>query len=320
MATLGQTYNLKSFDDAKAFFKGKASTNDASSGGLILSKNLEYVSSEVFEQRIAGLNFLTGTGVTVNNEGGYTDFITKLKVRPEGEFKIAGQNANGNGKITIGAESDAMKVFYKDANSEWSEIELQKASLQNINLVSRYLSAHDTKYKEEIDKIGFLGESGISTGLLNFGGFTATAATKTFANSNSAEMYAVLKDMVNTQRSSVFNDIMFSCDKVALHQDTFNIINGTPFDIGTATGMTVRQYAEATLGVTFVITNKALISGVKRMVAYSSNRMAMQMRIPVPLQISNTDQRGFKYYIESMFGIGGLDVIENASGYIVTGV
>lgn len=318
MAKLGQVYNLDSFDNAKAFFKQK-STNDASSGGLILARNLEHVSSEVFEQRIAGLNFLTGTGIAVNNEGGYADFITKLKVKPEGEFKLAGQNTNGNGKISISGESDSMKVFYKDANSEWSELELKKADLQNINLVSRYLSAHDTKYKEEIDKIGFLGETGKSYGLLNHTSFTATSASKTFANSTALEMYNVVKDLVNTQRASVYNDEVFSCDRLAVHQETFNLLNSTYLD--TQAGLTtVKQAIETTLNITFVITNKAIISSVKRIVAYSSNRMAMQMRIPVPLQISNTDQRGFKYYIESLFGIGGLDVIESLSGYIVTGV
>lgn len=55
-------------------------------------------------------------------------------------------------------------------------------------------------------------------------------------------------------------------------------------------------------------------------VAFSSNRRAMQMRIPVPLNVSSVDQRGFKYYVESFFGAAGLDVIEADSAQTLTGL
>ena len=56
------------------------------------------------------------------------------------------------------------------------------------------------------------------------------------------------------------------------------------------------------------------------MVAYSSDRQAMQMRIPVPLKLYNQFTMGSKHNIESMFGVAGLDIIESASGRILTGV
>ena len=55
-------------------------------------------------------------------------------------------------------------------------------------------------------------------------------------------------------------------------------------------------------------------------VAFSSNRRALQFRLPVPLNVSSVDQRGFKYYVESYFGVAGLDVIEDDAAQILTGL
>jgi len=52
-------------------------------------------------------------------------------------------------------------------------------------------------------------------------------------------------------------------------------------------------------------------AGASVTVAFSSNRRALQFRLPVPLNVSSVDQRGFKYYVESYFGVAGLDVIED---------
>jgi hypothetical protein len=46
----------------------------------------------------------------------------------------------------------------------------------------------------------------------------------------------------------------------------------------------------------------------------------MQFRLPVPLEISSIDQRGFKYYMESYFSIAGLDVIEDGAAATLTGL
>ena len=73
--------------------------------------------------------------------------------------------------------------------------------------------------------------------------------------------------------------------------------------------------------VTFGLTTKAeSVGGVSVTVAFSSNRRALQFRLPVPLNVSSVDQRGFKYYVESYFGVAGLDVIEDDAAQILTGL
>lgn len=315
MAKLGQIYNLDSFDSAKNYFKSLDSN-----AGVVLARSLEHISSEVFEQRIAGLSFLNQSGIVINNEGGYAKAITKLKSNIQGDFKDSGDNTNGKGKISIGLEDDTMPVFMKEAFSEWSETELNRAALENRNLVAEYLKGHDQKYKEQIDRIGYLGIEGKSKGLLNNTLFASGGATGTFSTLTAQEMFDEVSTLVQDQRTAVLNDEMFSADKVAVHQDTYNILSKT--FVNTAGSLTtVREALERTLNITFVITSKCDIAGVKRIVAYSSQRQNIQMRIPVALKISNQYQiGGFRYGVESMFGIAGTDLLEASGGKILTGV
>lgn len=312
--TLDRLYDLQSFDGAKNYF-----AMQDSAGGSILARNLEHISSEIFKQRIAGLSFLTASGITVNNEGGYADTIKKLKESISGDFADSGQSTDGEGKISIGTVDDSIAVFYKEAKSSWSELELEKASLQNRNLPSSMISAHDEKYKQNIDKIGYLGNGSKTDGLLNYAGFTTGASGGAFSTLTGQEMYDEIAALVVDQRGKVLNDEVFSANMIAIHPATFNIISKTY--LNTAAGLsTVKMALETTMNVSFVQTSKAEIEGVKRIVTYSSERQAMQMRIPVPLKLYNQFTLGSKHSIESMFGVAGLDVLENDSGRILTGV
>jgi len=63
-------YGVASFDAATAY--AKKHFTDA--GGIILARNLEHVSAEIFTHEFAGLTFLQ-QGIAVNNEGGYATSI-----------------------------------------------------------------------------------------------------------------------------------------------------------------------------------------------------------------------------------------------------
>src|SRR5690554_4372369 len=94
-------YDVKSFEEAAAFAK----KNFKDEGGIILARNLEHVSAEIFTQEFAGLTFLN-QGVAVNNEGGYATSIRKLKLAVEGGFRESGTNTQTTGKITLSGEDD----------------------------------------------------------------------------------------------------------------------------------------------------------------------------------------------------------------------
>lgn len=313
-------YDLKSFSDKAAF--AKKTFKDE--GGIILARNLEHVSSEIFTQEFAGLTFLQG-GIVVNNEGGYATSVTKLKLKAEGGFRESGTNTNTTGKITLSGESDSIPVFTLEGESDWSEIELKQAELQNVNLPSYYFEAHAELYNRKIDELGYLGQTRTdgtqkTLGLLNYG-FVASGAGDTAANLSGDNLYQAIADLITDQWAGVFNVETYKADRVVMPDTVYNICAKKILN-SNGSEMTVLRALQTNFPtVTFGLTTKARdVGGTSRTTAYSSNRRAMQMRIPTPLNVSSVDQRGFKYYVESYFGVAGLDVIEDTAGRHLTGL
>lgn len=318
-------YDIRSFEDKAAF--AKAHFKDA--GGIILARNLEHVSAEVFTQEFAGLTFLN-QGVAVNNEGGYATSIKKLKLAVEGGFRESGTNTNTTGKITLSGEDDSIPVFTMEGESDWSEVELKQAELQNINLPSRFFEGHAELYNRKIDDLGYIGHvrtdgSQKTTGLLNYGWDNDTAAGLA-ATLTGQELYDELADLITNQWAQVLNVETYMADRVVMPARVYNVAT-TKILNSAGSEMNVMQALRANFPtVTFGLTTKSdtvsnggvLANPIT--VAFSSNRRAMQMRIPVPLNVSSVDQRGFKYYVESYFGVAGLDVIEQDSARTLTGL
>lgn len=318
-------YGVKSFEDAANYAK-KAFRDE---GGIILARNLEHVSAEIFTQEYAGLTFLN-QGVIVNNEGGYATSIKKLKLAVEGGFRESGTNTGTNGKITLSGEDDTIPVFTMEGESDWSEIELKQAELQNINLPSRFFEGHAELYNRKIDDLGYIGQvrtdgSQKTTGLLNFGWDNDNAAT-TAELSTGAELYQEIADLITAQWAQVLNVDTYKADRVVMPSRVYNvcaakILNSAGSEMSVLAALRA-NFPEVTFGLTTKADSTAnggqLASS--KTVAFSSNRRAMQMRIPVPLNVSSVDQRGFKYYVESYFGVAGLDVIEADSARTLTGL
>ncbi len=313
-----QLYDIGSIvaagDVAKNFRTRDGKTFDAA--GILLPRQLEHISSTIYQQRFAELTLLTSAGITVNNEGGVVENITKIKQSINGDFATAGNSTNTDGKISLSAESDTIPVVMKKAESSWSEVELMQAQQANRNLPSDLIGAHNTRYNQQIDMRGYVGDGNFK-GLLNWTGFPTTAAGGVFSGLTAQQMYDEVKDLVNVQRALVSNDPVFGANKLSMSGGIFNLLTSTI--LNTANGaLSVMEAIKANLNIDPVITFRAKDLGV--IVAYASNDRAMVMRIPMQLRISNIYQKGFDSYVESMFRVGGLDVIENQSGYILTGV
>lgn len=320
MKRVKSLYDIKSFADKAAY--AKREFKDA--GGIILARNLEHVSEEIFTQEYAGLTFLDG-GIIVNNEGGYATSIQKLKLKAEGAFRESGTNTDTNGKITLSGEDDSIPVFTMEGESDWSEVELKQSELQNINLPGRYMEAHAELYNRKIDDLGYLGQtrtdgSQKTLGLLNYG-FSATAAATTATLSTGDALYNEIASLITDQWAGVFNVETYKADRVTMPDTVYNVCAKKIMNSAGSEMSVLKALQSNFPTVTFGLTTKARsVSGSSRTVAYSSNRRAMQMRIPVPLNISSVDQRGFKYYVESYFGVAGLDVIESTAGRFRTGL
>lgn len=318
-------YDVSSFENKAAY--ARKYFKDA--GGIILARNLEHISAEIFTQEYAGQTFLN-QGVVLNNEGGVSNTITKLKLAVEGGFRESGSNTNTTGKITLSGEDDSMNVFTMEGESDWSEIELKQAELQNINLPSRFFEGHAELYNRKIDDLGYIGQIRTdgtfkTTGLLNYGWATDAAAT-TAELSTGAALYQEIADLLTRQWAGVLNVESYMADRVVMPSRVYNVCASKILN-SAGSEMNVLQALRANFPtVTFGMTTKSDLvanGGVlaaSTTVAFSSNRRAMQMRIPVPLNVSSVDQRGFKYYVESYFGVAGLDVIEEDAAQTLTGL
>lgn len=319
-----KVYGVQSFEDA-----AKTAKQFRDAGGIILARNLEHVSTEIFTQEYAGLTFLN-QGITVNNEGGYATSVRKLKLAVEGGFRESGTNTQGTGKITLSGETDSIPVFTKEAESNWSELELKQAELEGINLPARFFEGHAELYNHEIDSIGYLGQTRTdgslrTPGLLNYG-WNAEAAGNTAKLLTGAELYQEITDLINRQWQGVLNVESYKADTVTMPDDVYNqctskFLNtaGTEMTVMAALRM---NFPTITFGMTTkarsVVVGEAAATSIT--VAYSKNRRAMQFRLPVPLRVSNVAQMGFKYFVESYFGVAGLDVIEADSAQVLTGL
>ena len=314
-------YGVQSFDAAANYAK----KNFKDAGGIILARNLEHVSAEIFTQEFAGLTFLQ-QGIEVNNEGGYSTSIRKLKLRTEGGFRESGSGTNTTGKITLSGEDDSIPVFTMEGESDWSEIELKQAELENINLPSRFFEGHAELYNRKIDDIGFLGQvrtdgSQKTTGLLNYSGFTSNSAVKTAAASTGQELYDEIAELITAQWAGVLNVDSYKADRVTMPASVYNICSTKILNSAGSEMSVLRALQSNFPTVTFGLTTKSEdVGGDSVTVAFSSNRRALQFRLPVPLNVSSVDQRGFKYYVESYFGVAGLDVIEDDAAQILTGL
>lgn len=316
-------YDVKSFEDKAAYAK----KNFTDAGGIILARNLEHLSTEIFTQEYPELTFLM-QGITVNNEGGYADSIKKLKLQISGDYRESGTNTNTTGKITLQGEDDSIPVFSIEAESDWSEVELKKAELQNVNLPSRFLEAHNEVYNRKIDYIGYIGQRRTNgtlktQGLLTYSGWDTDTAAVTAAAATGLELYQEIADLINRQWTNVFNVASFKADQVTMPYTVYNIAT-SKFLNSAGTDMSVLRALQMNFPtVTFGVTDKAeagqaAVTSVT--VAFSKNRRGMQFRIPVPLNVSSIDQRGFKYYVESYASIAGLDVIEDGAAATLTGL
>ena len=134
-------------------------------------------------------------------------------------------------------------------------------------------------------------------------------------------LYDEIAELLIGQWAGVLNVDSYKADRVVMPATVYNICSVKILN-SAGSEMTVLRALQSNFPtVTFGLTTKAEdVGGDSVTVAFSSNRRALQFRLPVPLNISSVDQRGFKYYVESYFGVAGLDVIEDGAAQILTGL
>jgi hypothetical protein len=318
---IGNLYNLDSF---KTFMDSAKKPGFADAyAGTVLSRNLTAVDPRLFEKKFPELTFVN-SGVQADNSGGYARRIQSLRVIDLGGFTTSGDASANKGRISLMAEDSFLKVIVREADSVWTEDEIKEAELQNINLVQRYVQAHNAAYMREIDQIGLLGGvAGIGTGLLNHAGFTATPAGGAIEALTAQQMYDAIASLITDQHNAVNNTPEYMADRVIMPIDVMNKLSVTILNSAAGSSSVMRALQDNFGGVQFMASFRAANTGagVSATVAFSSNDEVMKMRIPVPLTIGEIIKQGsFDYKVDSKYRIAGLDVLENTGGRILTGL
>jgi len=320
---IGNLYDLNSFkrfmDSARA-----PGFTDAYAGS-VLQRNLTQVDPQIFEKKYPELSFVN-SGIEADNSGGYARRIQSMRKREQGGFTTAGDVSGNKGKISMAGEDNVIKVVERESHSEWSDSEVREAELQNINLVSDYVSAHNRIYMREVDEIGYLGVPDVSAsaGLLNYAGFTSGAATGAIGTLTAQEMYDDISDLITSQHNAVNNTPEYMANRVDMPVYVLNTLAKTILNTTAGPASVLNALKANYPGVEFRGTfraDNAGGAGVSHTIAYSNNNEAMKMRIPTPLTVGEIIKvSSFDYRVDSKYRIAGLDVLEDTAGYILTGL
>ena len=323
---LSHLYNLDSMKSLEA--QSKDTMFKDSAGGIVLARNLEVIDPRIFEQQYPGLSFIN-SGISVDNTGGYGNSITKIKLSGMGDFTYAGDKSGNKGKISLQAEDDTIPVFQLESFSEWDDTEIQQASMQNINLVQKYISVTNERYNHKLDEIGYTGHkyndgTQKSEGLLNSSLFASSTASAAIGTLTGPQMYDEIASLITDQWNGVSNVDAYKANKVSMPTSVFNVLSQTILNSAGSHESVLTALKSNFPTVTFEATSKAEASnlgGTSVTVAWSTNPDAMIMRVPQPLTIGKIIDKGsFAFQQDSKARVGGLDVAESLAGRRLTGL
>jgi hypothetical protein len=315
---ISKLFNL---DAMKQLCQGQKHFADGATGSM-LARSLEHVDPNIFTKRYPSLAFVN-SGFDVDNSGGYSTNITSRRTEPQGEFKVAGDDAKDKGKISMSAERSTISVLPMAAEAAWTDDDVRTAEMEGRNIVQEFIEATNYIYLTQVDKIGFLGVGG-NKGLLNNAAFNAEAAAGAIGGLTGAQMYDELAELISDQRDAVKDTPEYLSTRAALATHVYQKIRVTHYNPAADTPMTVlaalqKEFPEVLMYQTHHATN-AGGTGVSHTVAYSVTRDSAVMRIPVPLQYSEIVRNKFVYEQGYKFRIAGLDILEPLSGRIMTGL
>lgn len=328
---LGNLYNMgamKRFCDAAAAEQRfgvtdadkQKSFNDASAGS-ILARQLTAVNPTIFEKKFPELAFIN-SGIGVDNTGGYARRIQSLRLQAQGGFTTAGDASGNKGKISLAGEDNSILVIERESQSTWSDSQVKEAELQGINLPSRYVQTHNEIYMREVDEIGLVGKDGITEGLLNYSGFTSGSAAGAIGTLTAQQMYDEIAALITDQHTAVGNTPEYMANRLMTRIGVLNTLRRTILNTANGSSSVLSALQANFPDVEFRATFRAEnVGGASATVAYNTSMDSMAMRVPVALTIGEILKIGsFDFKVDSKYRIAGLDVLEDTSGRILTGL
>lgn len=316
-----ETSKLFDLDAMQQLCQGPKRFADSITGSM-LARSLEYVDPNVFTKRYPQLAFIN-SGFTVDNSGGYSTSVTSRRTEPQGEFKIANDDSDDKGIISMASDRSSISVLPMAAEAKWSDDDVETASIEGRNVVQEFIEATNKIYLTQVDKIGFLGVGG-NKGLLNNSVFTAEAASAAIGTFTGLQMFDELAELIQDQLNDIKDTPEYSGTRAALPTHVYQALRSKHYNpTADAPKNVLKSLQDEFKDVVFYQThhaNNAGGSGVSHTVVYSVTRESAVMRIPVPLRYSEIVRNKFMFEQGYKFRIAGLDILEPLSGRIMTGL
>ncbi len=315
---LGQIYNLDSLKKLEA--QSTLAMFKDSDAGVILARSLTHVDPKVFEKKYPELVFMN-SGITIDNSGGYVQRIQSRRIEDLGGFANAGDAADNKGKISLKGDQSAIKVIEREAHSKWTDTQIKQAELENRNLVTDYIQAHNKIYMRELDQAGYTGVGG-NLGLLNYTGFTSGAASGAIGTLTPQQMYDEIAGLLTDQWNGVANTVEYKANRVDMPVSVLNVLNVTILNTASGSSSVLKGLQDNFPGVEFRGTERAEdVGGNSVTVAYSNNEESMIFRLPLALTVGEIIKTGsFDFQVDSKYRVAGVDFLEDTSGRILTGL
>lgn len=289
------------------------------SSGVILGRHLTAVDPELFRTVYDETTFLNGDFV-FNNFGGYSNKIKKIKMNATGGFVNSTDNSSDTGIISLSGEDDEISVVERKSKIFYSDTQIEQAKMNNFNIVEQLLRYADELYKRDIDKAIATGlEDGKQKfkGLLNSDILPLDVATTTskFSSLTGREMYQFVSDFISKQRSDVNNVSAFMPNVAYMPIAMYNALVGATFEANSGTKTVLGALEENFAGIKFFYSDHCGNVGGKSIFGvFSTNRQAIQIRIPVPLYFAPTFEKEFSYTTAMKARIAGADIINDKAG------
>lgn len=288
--------------------------------GILLGKQLTHVDPKIF-QKLYPDNIFLNSGISIDNSGGYSNQIQKLRISEKGGFRDANDRGSNKGLISLDGEAATIGVIERIATINYSNTEIEQAKLGKYNLVERLLGATDKIYRQDIDEILAVGNT-LNKGLLNYAGFTADSGTTITEASLGTIDFDQIASLIIDQWNGVNNTNGYMANRVIMPVRVLNILSAKKWNTVSSEKSVMQVLKDAFPSVTFASSwRNELVGATSVTIAYSTSEDAMSNRIPLPLLIGETIKDGsFSYKADATYRIAGLDVHENKAARHLTGL
>jgi len=271
----------------------------------LFARSLDYVMTQVFEEKLAPVTFRSYLPVTSEMPVGATT-MTRRVFKGFGHAKMLSDYSNSDfPRVDVGGHEISVTAKDIGVSYGYSIDEIRRAIYGGIDLESRRAIMARIAIERKLDALAWSGDADYNiVGFLNYPGIgeytvpaTGTGTTKTWSTKTPAQ---ILTDL-NGIKSQVYisTNGVESINTILLPMAQFDLIKNTP--MGTASDTTIYTFfKENNPGIEIAELRQldgAGAGSADRMIGYRKDPNYVRFEVPVPLETFEAERDGMNYVI-----------------------